>query len=283
MGIHAKILTGAICCGLIATSSLAHDHGAKSASAHYIANEGVLVVDGDTKIMFDPLFHNSYGQYRLPSEKDRAAMMAGAPPFDGVDIVFISHAHGDHFDAEDMNAYLAANNAALLIAPAQAVEQMRSAENWDEALANRTKATRLGFGDAPVEMKIGGVAISAVRIPHAGWPRRAEVENLVYRVTLSPDATVMHMGDADPNDDHYAPYEDHWAARDTDMGFPPYWFFGSAENHAILKDRLRIKHSVGVHVPEITPPGLEAAREKYGIDFFAVPGETRYIGETEKN
>lgn len=42
--------------------------------------------------------------------------------------------------------------------------------------------------------------------------------------------------------------------------------------------------AVGIHVPAETPQGLVAARERYGVDFFAEPGETRDIataGSTE--
>lgn len=262
---------------LVGAPAGAHDQKPAEPYARYIANEGVLVVDGDTKILFDPLFHDSYGQYRLPSAADRAAMMAGAPPFDGVDLVFVSHAHGDHFDAADLNAYLAANRGAILVAPAQAVAQLRSAAGWDDALAARIRNIRLALGDPPAELSLNGVDISATRIPHAGWPNRAEVENLVYRVSLSAAATVMHLGDADANDGHYAPYAAHWAQRETHMGFPPYWFFGSTEGLAILKDRLRMKRAVGVHVPARVPSGLAAAREQTGVDFFAEPGEIRTI------
>ena len=123
--------------GLVWTNSVyAHgdtaspgDIGTEHAEAIFIANEGVMVAAGKTKILFDPLFHNAYGQYRLPSEEMRAAMMAGSPPFDNVDVVFISHAHSDHFDAQDINTYLATHQTAALVAPAQAVAMMRLADN----------------------------------------------------------------------------------------------------------------------------------------------------------
>jgi len=36
-----------------------------SATAQYLANEGLMVVNGDIKVVFDPLFRNNYGQYQL--------------------------------------------------------------------------------------------------------------------------------------------------------------------------------------------------------------------------
>ena len=45
--------------------------------AFYMANEAVMVTDGDTKVLFDPLYPESYGQYLLVPEAMRAALFAG--------------------------------------------------------------------------------------------------------------------------------------------------------------------------------------------------------------
>ena len=42
----------------IATNALAHDHAAR---ATYLGNEGVMVARGDTKILFDAFYADSYG------------------------------------------------------------------------------------------------------------------------------------------------------------------------------------------------------------------------------
>ena len=61
--------------------------------AQYMANEGLMVVQGDTKVVFDPLFRNSYGQYQLLPKEMEDALFSGQPPFDGIDAVFVSHYH----------------------------------------------------------------------------------------------------------------------------------------------------------------------------------------------
>ena len=38
---------------------------ADEATVTYLANEGVMVTRGESSIVFDPLFNNSYGQYEL--------------------------------------------------------------------------------------------------------------------------------------------------------------------------------------------------------------------------
>ena len=203
----------------------AHPEGDTVATAEYIANAGVIVTAGDTKILFDPLFRVGFNNYLVPTDETFAAMMAGTAPYDNVDVIFISHSHGDHFSAEDANAFLSAHTTTKLVAPVQAVDAMKNGEGWDEAFASRLTSITLERGDPGQKIALPGIDVFAVRIPHAGWPGRAEIQNLVYRVSMDEGATVMHLGDADVNDDHYAPYKEDWLAQKTDTAFPPYWFF----------------------------------------------------------
>ena len=245
--------------------------------AQYIANEAVLMTHGETKIMFDPLPLSGFGTYPETSEEDIAAMMAGEGAYVGMDAVFISHAHSDHFSAAKMIAYMRAQPDVWLIAPQQALDLMKQDAAWDEGLVARMRIMDMEAGDAPQEIVIGNIKATAVRIPHAGWPapKRASVQNMVYRVTLNGDITIMHMGDADPRRQHFTPHKDHWAEQRTDTAFPPYWFLTSPTGRSILEDNLNVASSIGVHVPLKIPADLKDS----GQDYFSKSGETRAVGE----
>jgi len=101
------------------------------------------------------------------------------------------------------------------------------------------------------------------------------LQNMVYRVSLDGGTTVMHMGDADVNDAHYAPFDDHWQKQITDTAFPPYWFLTSETGQTILKDRLNTKRVIGVHVPLNEPQDLKDS----GQDYFSVSGDTRPLNK----
>ncbi len=267
---------------LLVSTSIAHAKApdATSATAHYMANEGLMVVQGDTKVLFDPLFRNSYGQYQLLPRHMEEALFAGSPPFDGVDAVFISHAHEDHYSAADILRLLKLQQGIHLYAPAYAVAGLRKlAGAGDEALFNRVTAVELAYKDEPVSLAMEGLKIEAVRIPHSGWPTsRLDVSNISWRVTLNETTTVLHMGDADPNDVHFARDAAYWEKAHINMAFPPYWFFVSKGGPDILENRLKPDHSVGVHVP------VDPARRPAGLnahDIFTVPGETRLIPASE--
>jgi len=266
---------------LITTSfAFAKPPGSAIPGVQYMANEGLMVVHGETKVVFDPLFRNGYGQYQLLPKEMEDALFAGTPPFDGIDAIFVSHYHGDHFSPVDILRLLKEQPGIQLYAPAQAVTVLRSvAGEQDEMVLDRVTAVELAYKDAPVTLSMEGLIIEAVRIPHSGWPHgRLDVENISWRVTLNETTTVLHMGDADPNDVHFERDAAYWDKRHTHMAFPPYWFFSSSYGPGVLKDRIKADHNVGVHVPiSISKtPALrpEALRD---VDLFTEPGEKRDI------
>lgn len=270
-------------------------------SATYLANESVLVSNGHSKVLFDPFFHNNYGQYQLVPAETLKQVFAGQAPFDNIDAIVISHAHGDHFAADEVLRYLSLYPSTKLIAPQQAINEL-TALDGAEKISSQLYPVKLAFNQAPQQIALGELIFEGVRIPHAGWPGRADIENIVFRVTLpnieEPNSknlndkarsetrsasetnnsqkesiTVMHMGDADANDDHYLPFKAHWQSRETDMAFPPYWFFYQLEGNYILEELINAKQHVGVHVPMKVPKRLQES----GKDYFSEPGEQRSV------
>ena len=107
----------------MAAPAIAHD---THADATYMANEAVLVVQGDTKIMFDPFFAKGFNNYQLVPADMKAKVMGQSAPFDGIDAVFVSHVHGDHFDAFETIAYLRVNTDVNVFISEQGAAQVRS-------------------------------------------------------------------------------------------------------------------------------------------------------------
>ncbi len=248
------------------------------ARAHYLANAGVMIERGDTKILFDPLFRNSYSYYQLVPEEIEQALFSGQSPWDGIDAVFISHYHGDHFTPDVMLDFLRARTDVRLYAPQQAVEALAAA-GATEATLQRVVDVQLDYGDEPLQLEFGALTIEAVRVPHSGWPdRMTDIENIAWRVTIDNETTVVHLGDADTGPVHYELHPEHWQDVDTDLALPPYWYFLSPRGRIVLDEHIRPDHSVGVHVPtEIPGEFSEPPFDAY--DIFTTPGETREVAE----
>ena len=275
----------AMACGPAAEPSVDQSAPAPSpatahATAQYLANAAILVTNGGSKVVFDPLFRNDFGSYERVPEPIERALFAGEPPFDGLDAVFISHFHEDHFSAADVLRLLEGRPDLRLYAPAQAVAGMREiASSRLDAVMTRVNAIALQYRDAPVSLQHGTVLVEAVRIPHSGWPaRQQQVENIAFRVTLDSETTVVHLGDADASDAHFAHDGAYWRQRRTDVAFPPYWFFLSDGGRQVLERRIAPTRSIGMHVPADVPS--RPAEREAGLrehELFTEPGEVRAI------
>jgi L-ascorbate metabolism protein UlaG (beta-lactamase superfamily) len=258
--------------------------GQEKSIVRYLANEGVMITHGDTTILFDPLFADSYGQYQVVPQNVLDAIFAGAAPFDGVDAVFISHFHGDHFSASEVLRLLQVRREIQLYAPAQAVAEMRRiSTSDDEGIFDRITIFDLDYGDAPVFVRQEGLLIEAVHVPHSGWPTaRTDVQNITFRVTLEDTSTVLHLGDADARLVHFAQDQNYWDERRIDLAFPPYWFFLSDDGREILENRINIRNSIGIHVPaRFGDAPSSVPDELLGDDLFTRPGEGRRFTGTQ--
>ncbi len=250
------------------------------ARATYIANMGVMIERGETKVLFDPLFRNNFDTYDPVPAEFESALLAGSTPWDGIDAVFVSHYHEDHFDPATLLVLLRNQSAIELFAPEQAAAAIRELVSDDnDSLLGRIHGISLANGEATTDVELGQLLVEAVRIPHAGWPNRhSHVENLVFRVTLDSVATITHFGDAEPADEHYAGQAEHWRERHTHLAMPPYWFFLSSEGRAILEERIDADHAVGMHVPsQISDDATKRPDGLQDVDLFTDPGQVRRI------
>ena len=247
-----------------------------TSSVQYLGNEGVMVTHEDTKVLFDPLFGQSFDIYQLVPPRIVDAIYAGDPPYDGVDAVFVSHYHGDHFSAEAMLRLLAQRTDVHLYAPAQAVAEMRAGAE-DHELFDRVTTFDLEYGDEPVFVRTEDLLIEAIRVPHSGWPtRRTEVQNIAFRVTLADTSTVLHLGDADARVVHFEQNAEYWFERRIDLALPPYWFFMSRGGQEVLEDHIDIRNTIGIHVPaSYGDDPASVPDELLGYELFTFPGEGR--------
>lgn len=252
--------------------------GAHESSARYIGNEGVLVVSGETKVLFDAFYADSYGNYVLVSDQTREALLAGLPPYDGINAVVVSHVHGDHFSAGPTLEYLRANASVVFFGPMQAVDALKALSPPEDAeLLKRLVGFDIKPGQQNKSFSNDDLSLEVVAIPHSGGARMADIDNLVFRVTLNTSPTVLHLGDATTDDSEFNRQQAFWDSRRIDTVFPPYWFYLESEGRAVLENRIRARQVIGIHVPARAMGQGDAWRERLGGDLFTDPGEQRTI------
>jgi L-ascorbate metabolism protein UlaG (beta-lactamase superfamily) len=252
-----------------------------------ILNAGVMTAyetadDAGLKFLFDPLYDDHFGSLAQLTPDLIERIIAGAPPYDGVDAVFVSHAHGDHFSVSQLTAMLEAQEGLTLVIPTQGLEQLREGPDWDATFETRVWGISLENGEASEPFTVAGASVDAFRSPHSGWPdRHASVHNITFRVSVPGKAgavsRVMHLGDADPDPVHYEALQTLLQAQRTGLAIVPFWFTGREDVAQIIDQTLNSESMVAVHVPVNVPDRLKEGEWTY----FSKAGEVLEIPATE--
>ena len=244
--------------------------------ANYLANAGIMVSTNSHKILFDAFFTNGFGQYALVPTETQQLLLNAQPPWDNISALFISHVHGDHFSPAPTLTYLRANPGVEVYASSQVIEKLSGSID-----SKRLNSIEFDTDNSVVATTLGTLKIDAVQLPHSGGERHAEIINLAFRVQFDNDLTVLHLGDADPNDQNFSIYQSHWDKKSLEVAFPPYWFLGTPEGDQILSDRLKAEQVIGVHVPIAAADDPETWKARHQGDLFTTPGEIRAIGTSK--
>lgn len=253
-------------------------------SVTYLGNAGVLVEQGDSKVLFDPLYRLNHSYYRAVPDHVENALMSGEPPFDGVDAIIITHFHLDHFSPNLVLNYLMLNANAQLYAPEQAVQAMQQfSAGQEEGFLDRVTGLNLSHYGNPFSQKTGDLLIEVLRIPHSGWPdQNRSTQNLVYRITLSDGTSVLHLGDSAAQLELFERFDEHWSARSNRLVIAPYWFQQELEGRRILTEVLQAGTVLGVHVPADVPEdAAQRPAEFRDLPLLLTPGSKRQLPLTD--
>ncbi len=270
-----------------APASAATRASSATGTATSILNAGVTAQigapDAAMKFLFDPLYDNHFGSLEQLDAALIERIVAGEAPYDNVTAVFVSHAHGDHFSARHITRMLAAQPELQLVAPAQAVEQMRAVEEWNPTFATRIRAISLDNGAQAESFEIGAAKVEAFRSPHSGWPdRHADIHNITFRVSAASGAQmahrVMHLGDADPGTEYYEPHAEFLSSARSGLAIVPFWFFSEDDAEGLVDTTLNAEGAVGMHVPAQEPASLKDS----GWDYFTEEGQVVPIAEVSE-
>jgi len=154
----------------------------------YVSNAGVLLETGGIKVLVDVLNKPAPSMYReIPYAFERALMDA-KPPFDNVDMMLITHHHGDHMDPVKVGAFARMYPQVPVLTSARTVELIRPhAPRADNLVALEPK-----LHEAET-FSHGGVEMAAVSLVHEGGQYQ-DVTNLAF--VFTGERLVRHVGDA---------------------------------------------------------------------------------------
>lgn len=250
-----KLIVSALVAACLAAPALAQD-----VTIRFIANEGVHISDGETGVLIDALTWNSYdGQFALPSDEARAAMINGNAPYNNVVALLFTHIHGDHSDPDGGVAFLNAQDNATLAASPQVTDAMINGETAlvDGALERvfpvELSAENPGIWQHPLHDFIEGAWVF----------HREGIDNITWHVEIG-GVSILHLGDTQPQMADFSVWDD----TEFDVILYPYWFVQMEEGVAFLESRPGSR-AIAFHIPATATPqtiraGLGEAEYLFG-------------------
>ena len=236
----------------------------------YVANSGVLVGSGGVKVLIDALFDKPNPEYRAPAPEVLDRIMTGGPPFDGVDVVLVTHNHPDHFDAGVAVRYLEARPEPVLLAPADAVEEMRKAATDWTNIERRVGALDLEVGERE-KNELQPLSVTAFRTLHSG--DRESPMNLIYLFELG-GWRILHEGDSEGKPEVFQKLG--LANVPVDLALVHFWFPLDPNCARWLQEVFKPPHIALTHLPvrlEGDAPGkIDMVRQYYKDIFLLLPG-----------
>lgn len=226
------------------------------ATLTYLANEGLLLTDGRRKLLIDALFAD-YGQgFARPADSTQRKLEQARPPFDSVNVILVTHRHGDHFGAREMTLHLQASPTATLVAPTQVIDSLRQYAPSRQLSPARLQGRTLAPGTRRRET-INGVTIELLGIPHGGGGRlRPRPEHLGYLIDMG-GRRFLHLGDAETGEEAYAALRLDTAR--IDVALLPHWMVDGAEGKRLIAKWIKPREIVAIHLARgVTPRGPES-------------------------
>lgn len=171
----------------------------------YVANEGFLVKASNRKILIDALFGRFESDWcDVPADPLIEKMEKGIAPFDQIDLILISHAHIDHFNAEIAAKHLESNETGVLICPRQVVQKLEKDERYEKIRSRVMEITpEAEMGVQKINAQ--GMEIAVWRLIHSPYyieneethekqNKHEHVQNLGFTIEIDRKR-IFHGGD----------------------------------------------------------------------------------------
>jgi L-ascorbate metabolism protein UlaG (beta-lactamase superfamily) len=223
----------------------------------FITNAGFLITVGDTRILIDAIYQGYPGGVLKP-------ILDSQPPFDGVDLILVTHEHHDHFDPELVLQYLQRNPETVFISTPNSVNAIL---DLDSRMGARLTSIDLQSGDRE-QLTISDIGLEIIHISH-GVPG---LLNLGYIITIN-DVTLFHTGDIDPTVVSISDLQSYGLPeKQIDIGFVPEFLFTEEEFRNHITEGIQARHLIPMHFGMQPPFDLESVFPN--IHLFQQPYES---------
>ena len=156
----------------------------------YLQNEGVLISDGENQILIDAVFNfGANSGWVVLESMERSKLINAQPPYDMIDLLLITHAHGDHYGTSSVISHLNGNPNTKMVAPSQVTN----------GFTPRSQIVNINVPKFSREtLTVNSIKIDILSLRHfdAFGNDFSTVQNYGYLIDLD-GFKVLHLGDVD--------------------------------------------------------------------------------------
>lgn len=215
----------------------------RTLEVQYIANEGVLISSGGKRVLIDGLHRKYLDDYAFLPDGDRKKIEAALPPFDGIDLILVSHMHGDHFHPESVGQYLRNVPKAVFASSRQVVDELASKFAQYDLIRDRVTPVKYQLNHRE-SIKLVDIEIEVLGVGH-GSGRHASIQNLAHVISIG-GKKVLHIGDAVISPEIFDVFD--LDKQNIDIALLPAWFLTNRAGQNLVNEHIKPKHIIAVHV-----------------------------------
>lgn len=217
-----------------------------------LANAGVILSDGETRVMIDGMVVEPYAIYGGLPKTAVADLLDARGDFADIDIALVSHRHHEHNQPAFACDFLQASTSVVLYSSEQVIGLVREFCRRFVLSSPRVQTIDPQYGQ-PHVIEQEGVRVTVFPLSH-GTRKYARIQHYGHLVEIG-GLTVLHVGDAamDPAEFERAGLAD---VR-LDVALIPIRFFEPGPGTALIERYLNAPLKIAVH---IAPGELEPVK-----------------------
>jgi L-ascorbate metabolism protein UlaG (beta-lactamase superfamily) len=218
-----------------------------------LANAGVILSDGDARVMIDGMVVEPYAVYGGLPDSAAADFARASGEFSGIDLALVSHRHHEHNQPEYACRFLQNSPDTELYSSEQVIGLVREFCRELTTGSGRVHRIEPQYGQ-PHVIEREGIRVTVFPLSH-GTHKYARIRNYGHLVEIG-GVKVLHVGDAafEPADFEKAGLAD----IQLDVALIPIAYFQPGPGIEIVERYLNAPVKIAVHIP---PGEMEETRQ----------------------
>ncbi|NIN11731.1 MAG: MBL fold metallo-hydrolase [Gemmatimonadales bacterium] len=205
---------------------------------------GFFIAADDKAVLVDALTRHRWG----PATETRELLATAAPPFDEIDLVLVTHSHGDHFHRESVARHLVHNPNAVLVTGMFVRDELAGLPEFQE-FEDRVIALDPEPGEV-VEVEANGIRMKVFRLSHGERGNDYSMDNLAMMADLLA-AKIFTTGDVAPSGQTEIFQRARLDRDSIDFAFLAFTMFeneNQPEGMSIIDEYIKPRHIVVAHL-----------------------------------